>query len=221
MPQISVTLSANAGVALNIGGRRIWVDALHDQKMDGFSTLTPQLQRDMMVCQAFAHPEYICFTHEHTDHYSAELTAVARQLWPNAKVLMPGDSVEGIRFVRLPHEGEQYACVEHYGLIISLNGCNVLISGDCEVASPALSKAIAGVPIHLALLNFPWATLRKGREFLLEHFRNSHIILYHLPFEADDRNGYRRSAKHAVDTFSEIGDMRLLWDPLQTENINI
>lgn len=36
---IRVTLSANAGVAIEIGGIRIWVDALHDVQVLGFSTL--------------------------------------------------------------------------------------------------------------------------------------------------------------------------------------
>ena len=43
MSHCQVTLSANAGIALSFGGLRVWVDALHDQKIPGFSTVTPDL----------------------------------------------------------------------------------------------------------------------------------------------------------------------------------
>ena len=56
MLRIKVTLSANTGVALDIDGRRIWVDALHDRKVPGFSTLTPSLQRELMTRNIFAIP---------------------------------------------------------------------------------------------------------------------------------------------------------------------
>lgn len=223
--KVTLTLSANAGVALDMDGRRIWVDALHDRKAEGFSTLTPQLQREMMACPAFAHPEFICYTHGHPDHYSEKLTAVARQLWPNARVLSPGESATenglSLRFVKLPHEGEQYADVAHYGLLVSLDGCNILIPGDCEVASAELERIIGHTPVHLVLLNFPWVTLRKGREFTKRHFGEAHVIVYHLPFAADDRDGYRRLAAQAVEALEKIKDIRLLWDPLQTETVNI
>lgn len=225
MPRIQVTLSANAGTAIDIDGRRIWVDALHDEKVEGFSTLTPRLQREMMNHPAFSHPEFICFTHLHPDHYSESLTGVARQLWPNAKLLLPGQSAQTngvqLRYIRLPHEGAQYADVDHFGLIISYHGCNILIPGDCETASERLTEAVRGLPIHLALLNFPWVTLRKGRRYVQEHFQDSRIIVYHLPFEADDTGAYRAAARSAVQSLSSGWDVRLLMQPLQTEEVNI
>ena len=220
--EISVTLSANAGVALDIGGRKIWVDALHDEKVPGFSTLTPQLQREMMACAAFSHPEFICYTHLHPDHYSEVLTRVAQGLWPNARVLLPGQSTEEkglqLRFVSLPHEGEQYRDVAHYGLIVSFQGVNILIPGDCEVASPALTEAVGDIPIHLALLNFPWLTLHRGKEYVQAHFPDTRLVVYHLPFAWDDMGGYRQAARSAAQT---MGDVSLLDEPLQTQKIII
>lgn len=219
--EVSVTLSANAGVALEMGGRRLWVDALHEEKQVGFSTLTPALQKKMLACSAFSHPELICYTHLHPDHYSEKLTAVARQLWPNAKVLMPGENAEcdglNIEFLRLPHEGEQYAATEHYGILASFRGYTVFFSGDCAVASPALSDALNGRKIDLAVLDFPWATLRKGRAFLEEHFAGTEILLYHLPFAEDDELRYRESAVKAA---GNIPGCRVLMDAFQMEKYN-
>lgn len=57
---IRVTLSANAGVSVELGGVRIWIDALHDTRVPGFSTLTvicssgcgpkPPFSRRMPLC---------------------------------------------------------------------------------------------------------------------------------------------------------------------------
>ena len=219
--EITLTLSANAGIALDIGGRRLWVDALHEGKQPGFSTLSPQLQQNMLACEAFFRPEFICYTPCHPDHYSARLTELARKLWPQAELLLPEErTVEkdglSVRFLKLPHEGEQYADVVHCGIIISCGGINILLSGDCAVAAPELAAALADIPIHVAILDFPWITLKKGRKFLAEHLSGAQIILCHLPFAEDDINGYRLSAKNAA---LQLQNCKLLWDPLQSIQI--
>lgn len=235
--KISVTLSANAGVAIDFGGHRVWVDALHNQKVDGFSAVCPSLQKQMMRSPAFSDPGCICYTHCHPDHFSRELTAEAKTLWPNTKLYLPenmfpeqilvqGQSVsyrEGnltLHFIRLPHEGAQYAGCIHYGILLSLAGKNVLIPGDCQVAADALARAVKDIPIDLALLNFPWATLKKGHSFVREALRPKQTLLYHLPFEADDINGFRQAAEKAL-TRENSGDMHLLWNPLQTIDLDI
>ena len=238
MPLVTVTLSANAGVAVHVDGHRIWVDALHEEKQPSFSALTPELQKRMLQCEAFFAPEHICFTHCHGDHYSKRLTAAAKAMWPKAKLYLPEPEFEDqllvagegrcfeaegltLRFIRLPHEGAEYAHVKHYGLIISAGGCNILLAGDCAVASPALAEAVGDLPIDLAILDFPWATLGKGRTFLTQTLRAKHILLCHLPFGTDDTCGYRASAERAVNALSEQMDIRLLSKPLQTEEINM
>ena len=221
--KVSVTLSANAGVALNIGGHRIWVDALHDRRAEPFSTVSPALQQKMLQCEAFQRPEWICYTHDHPDHYSRKLTQAAQQLWPQAQVLLPDAAWEqertvaagglALRFVKLPHAGAQYADVLHYGMIISYLRRNILIPGDCAVGSETLAQAISGLHIDMALLNFPWITLNKGREFLQEHLAESTIYLYHLPFAGDDTAGYRGAARQAA---GQVRNCTLLMEPLQT-----
>ena len=238
MPRVKVTLSANAGIAIEINGRRIWVDALHEDKQVNFSGLTPALQREMLRCEAFFRPDYICFTHCHKDHYSRRLTAAAKAMWPEAKLCLPEPEFEDqilvtgeeycqtdhdltIRFVRLPHEGSEYRDVNHYGLFIRADGCNILISGDCAVAAPELVEAMGSLPVDLAILDFPWITLGKGRTCVTQTLRPSHILLYHLPFSEDDCCGYRTSANRAAGLLSEQMDIRLLREPLQAEEINI
>ena len=65
-------------------------------------------------------------------------------------------------------------------------------------------------------------TLRRGRAFLEQYIHPDHLILYHIPFEQDDLNGYRKAAEKAVDAFLQTHgsghmDVRLLQDPMQAE----
>lgn len=235
--KISVTLSANAGVAIDFCGHRLWVDALHNQKVEGFSAVSPNIRQQMMQSQALSNPECICYTHCHPDHFSRELTAGAKALWTEAKLYLPepvfseqilvqGQSVsyrEGdmnLHFFRLPHEGAQYAGCIHYGILLSLEGKHILIPGDCQVAADALEQAVQDVPIDLALLNFPWLTLKKGHTFLQEVLQPKKTLLYHLPFEEDDINGFRQAAEKVLAREHSM-EMQLLWNPLQTITLDI
>lgn len=232
--EIAVTLSANAGVAICAQGCRVWVDAVHDRKIPGFSTVTPQLKRAMLGSEAFQNPEHILFTHCHPDHYSHDLTLAAAAIWPKAKLYLPEQVFPeqtlmsgqtcwvshelSLSFIRLPHAGEQFANVIHYGVILRIGDKNVFLSGDCDVANPALAQALAGEKIHLAILNFPWITLKKGREFIKKYLPEAKLLLCHLPFEQDDINGYRFAAQKTVEQCPEV---RLLMEPLQTETVII
>ena len=235
--KVTVTLSANAGVAIHIGRYRIWVDTLHTMKQPGFSAVDIPLQRRMLQCEAFADPDFILYTHCHPDHFSESLTNEAQKLWPKANVMLPelyfddqilinGDeSIHSlddltIRFVKLPHEGQQYADCIHYGLLITVSGKTVLIPGDCATGTPELQKVIEGYRIDLALLNFPWVTLKRGQSFVDEVMMPSQIMLYHLPFEKDDTCGYRDAARKAVQK-RQKDNAQLLCAPLQTVELDI
>ena len=232
--EISVTLSANAGVSLCADECRIWVDAVHREKQPGFSAVTPQLQQKMLRSDVFQNPGHILFTHCHPDHYSRDLATAAAALWPRAKLYLPEQALMdqvlicsqerrvseelAFSFLKLPHEGEQYADVPHYGIIVRLKDKNILFTGDCATASPVLARALAGEKIHMAVLNFPWITLKKGREFIQTYLPGAKLLIHHLPFPEDDVNGYRHAAQKALE---QIPHGRLLMEPLQTEVVII
>lgn len=235
--EITVTLSANAGVAICWDGHRIWVDALHEHRRQGFSAVDAPLQKRMLKNDAFSDPDLICYTHCHDDHFSRELTQTANTLWPRAKLLLPECFFENqilvsgeafvhreedltLRFIRLPHEGAAYAQTVHYGILISASGKNILIPGDCQTASPTLAEVIRNTKIDLTLLDFPWFTLEKGRTFIRQIMKPAHVLIYHLPFVQDDCFGYRRAAERAVQKESAM-DVSLLYEPLQQINIEI
>ena len=53
MSHCQITLSVNAGVALHLGAMRVWSDALHDRRVVGFSTVTPERWNILQ-----AHPDF-------------------------------------------------------------------------------------------------------------------------------------------------------------------
>lgn len=236
MSHCMVTLSANAGISLVLGQKVIWIDALHSHRVPGFSALSPELWAQLQRHPAFQAPDLICFTHCHGDHYDRDLVRQACQLWPRAELILPekafphqlfleGPSMKfvfrdtALHFFRLPHEGSIYADVPHYGMLLSQGRFHVLVAGDCEVASPVLRDILSGQSVDLAILDFPWLTLPRGRDFVREVIRPEHLLVYHLPFSGDDCFGYRKAAEWAVEKLSEVPDIRLLETPFQSEII--
>lgn len=229
-----VTLSANAGVALDFGGLRVWVDALHDEKVPGFSTVTPALWAAMRAHPAFAAPDLLFFTHCHPDHFSERLAREALDLWPRAKIVLPEDRFPGqallsgrrervrlpdltLDFIRLTHEGPRYAGKPHYGCILESRGFRVLLTGDCKLCAPELAEFLQeDGPVDLAILDFPWLTLPRGRRFVQEHIRPRTLLVCHLPFPEDDIYGYRTAALKSAPLLGGT-DVRLLEKPFQQE----
>lgn len=117
---------------------------------------------------------------------------------------LPGITLE---FRYLPHEGAEFARVINYGCLLTFTGspstahsrpCRVLFLGDAKPADPAIAGWIAGRSVDLALLNFPWITLPKGRRFLKDHLPHAQIVILHLPYETEDRNHYLEAARKAA-----------------------
>lgn len=233
MRHIQLTLSANAGLALQLADKRIWIDAAHSEKIPGMSALTEAQWRAVLAHPAFTAPDLIFFTHCHGDHFSAERAAEAARLWPRAVLALPEQKLERqtlltgsqlrvrsgsteFLFLRLAHEGAGFADVPHYGLLIDDGGFRILFTGDCQVASPELERQLGGAPIDLVVVDFPWVTLRRGREFLRDVLRPRQIAVCHLPFPGDDVMGARQAALRAAAQLP-FAQLRLFLEPFQSE----
>ncbi len=227
--ELEVILGANAGICICTGRGNIWIDAPFSAKQSDFSAM----DGEAVLNGGFPRPDALLFTHCHPDHYSRELVLRAMKQYPDAKVCcpeqLPGQNAlagedcrretggVNARFFRLPHEGAQYLDVLHYGILLELPQGNILLPGDCAVAAPELAAAVTDCKIDLAILDFPWLTLQRGRQFV-ETLGPKHTLLYHLPFAQDDENGYRAAAIRAAQR-TALPDVRLLMDPWQQETI--
>lgn len=235
---VTLTLSANAGLAVAIGGRRIWIDALHDHMVSGFSTLTPAMLAQLWEHESFRDPDAILCTHCHLDHFSQPLIEEAAARWPRARIFLPEPRLPRqelifeaeseadlgcvqLRFIPLPHEHPERYSLPHWGVLLASGGHTVLFSGDCAVATPALTGALAGLTPDLAVLTFPWAALPRGRRAIREELRPSHLALCHLPFAADDRFGYRTALQRILSRYPLPCPVQVLDSFLQTVTFSL
>ena len=235
MKQITIALSANAGVSVTCGCTRIWADALHNTPTPGYSRVTPGLWPLMRSHPAFVRPDLICYTHLHSDHYDAGLTEEALKCWPSARLALPDEQTfppaehtvtvndVSVTFFPLPHEGAQYAHVAHQGILLDWDHTQILIAGDCATASPALSGALYRMhaSVSVAVLPFPWITLRKGRSFVYNIIQPKEICLVHLPFPEEDTLGYLRAVSKTVPQLTQPPGIHVLCQPLQTKILQL
>lgn len=233
---IQITLSANAGIALCVDNTCLWIDALHQSYVPGFSTLSPAQIKQLLTGGAFPSPDALIFTHCHPDHYDRELVLSAQQRWPESSLILPqqefasqellrGDSYTTqignltIQFVRLPHAKEQYVDVPHYGIEIICSMGRILIPGDCDVASASLYKEVRDRRYRVACLNFPWITLKKGQRFIEENIDAEQYVIYHLPFIEDDTEHFRSATNRVLDSWHFNRNVSILSNFLQTISI--
>lgn len=236
MRHVQLTLSANAGLALQLADKRIWIDAVHSENIPGMSALSELQWQELLRHPAFTEPDLLFFTHCHGDHFSADRAAHAASLWPRAALALPEQKLErqsllsGSRlrvrsgsteflFLKLTHEGPEFVDVPHYGLLVDDNGYRILFTGDCEVASPELMRQLDGMQVDLAVVDFPWITLRKGREFLQNVLRPRQLAVCHIPFAKDDEIGARQAALRAAAQLPNIA-VRLFLEPFQSERFS-
>jgi len=84
-----ITLSANAGISIKTENKTIWVDAVHKIKSIGYSAVSGELFERLFTESDFKNPDILCFTHRHSDHFSAELMRESLDRCKNAVAVVP------------------------------------------------------------------------------------------------------------------------------------
>ena len=237
MPKCQVTLTANSGVLVVCNGIKVCCDAFHDDKAVEFSTVTHEMQQYMLESPAFQNPDMIFFTHDHRDHYTCPAAEQACRLSPGALLVSPINELNNglflhedshrltlgsaeFSFKKLRHDGKEYIDLPNYGCLINSGGFSVLILGDCVICNPVLEDWLKDTPIDLALLNFPWLTLKRGRAFIANVIKPRHVMFYHLPFAGDDIRGYRSATAKSLPLLTSHKNARILREPFQTEAVD-
>ncbi len=231
MAEDFIQLIANAGVLIQIRGKKILVDALHNRYTEVFSSVPDDLLYKIAHGEdEFREIDLLVFTHDHPDHYSREWTEEFLKNHPNTRMISPisdfsGERITvlrepleehflngiGIKCAKLVHEGEQYRDVANYGYRFDIKGFHVTVLGDSgpENIPPLLAGA------DVALYNFPFVTVMRGRKMIGE-LNPKRIIAYHLPYEEKDVNGYIRAALRSIER-NGYGNASALWKRGQKE----
>ncbi len=214
-----VMLTANAGVLISYHGKKILVDAMHDR----YTTLFSSVPSDMLTQIAEGEDEYkkidlMLYTHDHPDHYSERWTRRFLKNHPDTEFVSPIADFADRRNVhvldaeeetlllsgvflhccRLTHDGPEYAGIPNYGFVLEIDEYRIAMFGDATFDKAAIRNMLGEKPIDLALVNFPYVTLHRGREIVTEVIRPKRMIVFHLPFEEKDNSDFIRSTKNSL-----------------------
>ena len=207
----SLFYTANAGFLLTVHGFTVAVDAFPQEADRGFSALSSKDHTALCQSSLADSVRHVIITHDHKDHYCPERTKQFLDQHPEVGFFglfekeqltyyLPGITLE---FQKLPHDGAQFAQVSNYGCLLMFpDSTRVLFLGDAKIGDPAIAQWIGGRSIDLALLNFPWITLPKGRQFLTRHLPDTKIAILHLPYEEEDRNHYCEATRKTAETIT-------------------
>ena len=221
---------ANAGFCLSFGKTNLLVDALHRGNTDGYQQVDEVLLEIMKT--ELPEPEMLLFSHCHPDHFSRELVEEVRGVWKNSLVALPekfgyeqpvldgergriGLESGSLEYFRLPHEGEQYRGVSHYGFLVRGDGLRVFAAGDCALNAEELWHISEIRNVDVAVLNFPWVSLQAGRRFIDEVLRPKKLLINHLPVKEADKFGYQDAAKKAAGKYYSRANIRFLTEKMQ------
>ena len=238
MAECRIGLSANAGVAININGSKLMIDAFHQARMKNYSPVTDEQFDIISNCSDFNNPEILLYTHMHADHFSRELTDRALKLWKDAVVIAPEKHwdnqitpvhsfekhiVKGwnIECIRLTHEGAEYKNVVNFAYMVEKDGIRILHAGDTELASRELGWYLLRTDrIDIALLDYPWITTSKGRNFIENIMMPGAVAAIHLPCIEDDERGYNKNVRTQAEKL-DCADIRIFNKRFQTEVFTI
>lgn len=218
-----VCFLANAGIYIRYGTKSLLIDGLQ-RGPSRFSAMSDEQIRDVANGHGiFGRIDCMLVTHDHPDHYSPILTRRLLRSHPETVVLGPVkpegrhvgvlEQEEGfaimpgmeIHFLQVRHEGEEYRDVVNYAYTVRINDFEFAVLGDAALSADNLMQVTDGRVMNALFVNFPFLTLRSGRAVLKSTLRSDRLFIYHLPFEADDKENYRKSVFWCASKVNELG----------------
>lgn len=114
---------------------------------------------------------------------------------------------EGIRIrsLSIPHEGKQYSDVVNIAYKVELFGIKILHLGDAALnAMASTNYKVLTDDVDLALLNFPFLTLERGRQIISEVIQPQKVYVLHLPNKTEDRFDWIGKTIQVVETYGDV-----------------
>ncbi|MDO4719256.1 MAG: MBL fold metallo-hydrolase [Peptostreptococcaceae bacterium] len=118
------------------------------------------------------------------------------------------------------HLGKQYEAVSSLCCSIKLEKKTLLFTGDADYDKRCFEKGLGDISVDAVFVNPLFFNHRSGREILREVIRPAKVILYHLPFEKDDKMKFREIVQRDRAKYGEIfPNIAVLQDPQQSLSI--
>ena len=247
MEMIRLIPTANAGAVLWLNGLCIWADVLNEENEGGYEVLSDAHFEKLLTDPSFRPDAILFTHRHHDHYSPERLLRAAEAFpdapvyaggaHSEGKIL----EIRGargsvtLRTIPLPHDGVRFKDVLNDALLLESPAGNVLIPGDCPVACPALLETLLGAsaedpaetpseaqekavfPVGLALLNFPWLSLGKGRK-ALSALDPGHVFFFHLPAPEEDAFHYREQAERMLSMYGRGHDWRIAGKPFSEES---
>ncbi|MGI6154033.1 MAG: MBL fold metallo-hydrolase [Christensenellaceae bacterium] len=232
----SITLIANAGVLIQYNGVAVLIDALHTKKTIRFSRPPEDVLQDIVDGNgAFKKIDLMLITHAHIDHYSPKEVGRFMERHPETMLITPtGDDFPASRTMRLqrPHEehtagriqvscrrivhdGKDYADYVNYGYRIVIDGKVFTVFGDATKDREGIARLTENMPVDVAIVNFPFVSLRENQAFLRDVVGPERIVAMHLPFPEDDGNSFIRTTRRALERPGGLQNVTMLYNRLE------
>ncbi|QGY38929.1 MBL fold metallo-hydrolase [Pseudodesulfovibrio cashew] len=84
------------------------------------------------------------------------------------------------------HMGPQYQAVRNDCLLLSLEGMNLLFTGDADHVAAYYELPLRGVTLDAVFVNPLFFHNADGQAIINEIFQPRHVIVYHMPFPEED-----------------------------------
>ena len=250
MEMIRLIPTANAGAVLWLNGLCIWADVLNEENEGGYEVLSdahfeklltdPSFRPDAILFthrHADHYSETLLFRAVEAFPNALVYVGGAHSEGKVMEIRGARGSVT-LRTIPLPHDGVRFKDVRNDALLLESPAGNVLIPGDCPIACPALLDTLRETPcgnaaempseaqkkavflIRLALLNFPWLSLGKGRK-ALSVLDPGHVFFFHLPSPESDPYNYRAQAERMLSMYGGEHDWRIAGKPFEEESFRL
>ncbi len=242
MRNYKFAFTVNAGLSITFPSALIWIDAVHTKKAPTYSTVTPAIWKQMLqdpdyVGNNFSGPDALAFSHCHIDHFTSDLVQESKRLWPETKLILPeiyfpdqiyinGSGMYAdindvsLHFIKTKHSTRRFYNKTHYSIMINDRGIKIFMPVDTSMSDPAMHYYAVRTNVDIAIVDFVWVLLGKGREIIEKDIRPKHLLVYHLPFEQDDHWNYHAQLEEALKLLT-VPDVRVFTMPLQKEIITI
>lgn len=226
MMETEIFHAGNASLYFYRNGTGILIDGIYDGSHVGMSAMPEKWKADMKQCKGiWQHVDGLIFTHRHPDHYHEQMTdeylEMLRKQKKEVAVYAPDWKKSNVSFRDLGN-GMQRICIKnaeiitrktihdgawksepHESFLLKMGNENFFVAGDAALLTED-AKAFQryAYKIDIAFVNLYQLGGTGGMQ-CVEELGADRVVLYHLPFHADDSCYYWVLGKQASEGFTK------------------
>lgn len=217
---------SNAGIILETEGKSIGVDCFCKDENGRYYDVAANVKEELLEAVASGRLNTLIFTHEHSDHFSPEYVKEAFEknrdikIYGNQAVLtnlsaygIPKENLIKlcssqkmefgdikVQAIRTAHDGEQYADIEHFTLLINIGRKSIVVTGDANPQKELFEQICQwSQNMDWLLAPFPYVGLSTARKAMKGALDIRHIFVLHQPRKEADVQGWIANTKKVCE----------------------